>query len=170
MTQHEKLLNNLLLHGWEKKQFKRNLIKKLKQKPWRQGDRYLINKAFKFNCLPDCYRFKIEHWGPNIPCIGHYILVVECMEIVVNNELTKNKLELYNDLWWAFDNSDNQHLRVYRMNKDSTISTILDEMPLEIEEIYKTKPEHAINVCRESGMNIDKYMARHKKINELCQF
>jgi hypothetical protein len=70
--------------------------------------------------VPDCWRVKIERW--NWP-----VLVIECLEVCVTHDLTKDKLDEYKNLWFDMDASERLHFRLYRMNRDKTMSIVFDK-------------------------------------------
>lgn len=146
MTVHAYLINKCIEDGWSKTGFKKKLKSRLRLRPWfipcdqsesecKEDGRLcedcvpvneLVEALDEFHVLPDAYKIKIESGHP----WSKPVLVVECLEVCVTNDLSYEKLCYYDNLWWAFDSSMRVHLRLIRMNRDGTTSTVIDKVPL----------------------------------------
>lgn len=149
-TLHEGLVDSIVASGWQRNGWRKAVPKKLRLRPWNEepfdgsecewcheaGDatpeecaychtgNEMIEAFLECRCLPDCWRLKVEmplryQWH-------HPVLILEALEVCIYNDISEDKLIMYENLWWAFDASTRLHFRLFRMNRDATISTVFD--------------------------------------------
>ncbi len=124
---HKDIIEYYHNQGWKKHKMKKHLRKRLLQKPWCNDESVfvedIIERINECGFLPDCWRCVIERWN-------WHVLVLECLEVCVTHRLTETKLINYSNLWMDFDASDRLHLRLFRVNSDYTMSTVMNNAPL----------------------------------------
>lgn len=141
---HSKLIDMCVSNGWNKSLFKKKIYKILKKEPWcdeayndileesEEGcenyepcDSDVIAAIKGLRVVPDCWRVSVEKWNWDV-------LVIEFMEVCIENDISEGKMIKYENFWWAMDASSNFSFRLYRMNRDETVSVVIGDYPEKI--------------------------------------
>lgn len=123
---HQNYVDKFLQANWNNMRIRKNLLKLTKTSFWKEEDfiEDYIEEIKEFSKVPDAWRVVQENWG------NRKVMVLECVEVTISHDLSMNKLISYENLWWAFDDSETMHLRVYKVNKDGIIYSIIDDEPV----------------------------------------